>query len=115
MRGIIRAPADESDLAAATLSTLEVILNIVDCITATEALLPAAVLALRLQEFLAESLVVGLLGGFLHHNLFPVIADLEDDPFCVLAQFEVVECGYALRCNGDSERYALAIVITEVA
>lgn len=85
MRCIIRRPADERDLAPATLATFKLVLDVEDGIAAANALLAAAVLALCVQEFFAKHFKVGLLGGLLDDNLFPVVADLVDDPFDVLS------------------------------
>lgn len=106
MRRIVWRPADESDLAPASLTALELVLDVEYGITAANALLAAAVLALRVEQLLAEDVEVGLLGSLLNDNLFPVVADLVDDPFDILAKLQLVESLDALRRNGDTgERY----------
>ena len=51
------------------------------------------------EQLLAEDVKVGLLGSLLDDNLFPVVADLVDNPFDVLAKLELVEGADALRRN----------------
>lgn len=102
MSGIIGHPADEGDLAALALAAGSVVLDVVHGVTATNALVALAVLALGAEELLAESLVVGLAGLLLDNNLLPVIGDLEDDPLEALAELELVEGLDALGSDGDT-------------
>jgi len=102
LRRIIRAPADKGDLVARTLTRLQLILDVEDGISTTDSLLAASVLALCVQELVTESVVVGVCGGLLNDNLFPVIADLVDDPFDILAELELVERADALGGYGDT-------------
>lgn len=82
---VIGAPADEGDLGAGALSALELIRDIVDGVAAADALLALLVLALGVDELLAEGGPVVLLGCLLNYNLFPVVANLVDDVLGVLA------------------------------
>jgi len=102
LRCIIRAPADKGDLVARALARLQLILDVEDGVAATDALLTAAVLALCVQELVAEFVVVGLCGRLLNDNLFPVVADFVDDPFDILAELELVERANALGGYGDT-------------
>ena len=79
-----------------------VVLDIVDGVSATDALVSSSVLALCVEELLAEDGVVGLSGRVLDDDLLPVVRDLVDDPLGRLAELEVVECGDALGCNGNT-------------
>lgn len=94
--GIVRCPADKGDLAPRALTTVKLVLDIEDGIAATNALLAAAVLALGVEQLLAEHVKVCLLGRLLDNNLFPVVADLVDYPLDVLAELELVEGADAL-------------------
>lgn len=96
---IVGCPADEGDLAPGALARVELVLDIEHGITATNALLALAVLALCVQKLLAEGIEVGLLGSLLNDNLFPVVADLVDNPLDVLAELELVEGADALGCD----------------
>jgi len=73
-----------------------VVLDVVDGVSATDALVASSVLALCVEELLAEDGVVGLGRRVLDDNLLPVIRDLVDDPLGRLAELEVVECSDAL-------------------
>jgi hypothetical protein len=99
---IIRGPRDEGDLGACALTTVELVLDIEDGVTTANALLALAVLALGVQELLAEDVEVGLLGCLLNNNLLPVVADLVDDPLDVLAELELVEGADALGRDRDT-------------
>ena len=79
-----------------------VVFDIVDGISATDALVASSVLALCVEELLAEDGVVGLSGRVLDDNLLPVVRDLVDDPLGRLAELEVVECSDALGCDGNT-------------
>lgn len=105
LRRIIWRPADECDLAPGALARLELVLDIEYSIAAANALLALAVLALRVEQLLAENIKVGFLGRLLDDNLFPVVADLVDDPLDVLAELELVERADALGCYGDTALY----------
>jgi citrate lyase beta subunit len=96
LRRIIRAPADESDLVARALTRLQLIFDIEDGIATTDSLLAASVLALCIQELVAECVVVRVFGCLLNDDLFPVVANLVDDPFDILAELELVERANAL-------------------
>lgn len=109
LRRIIWYPADEGNLAPGTLAGVELVLDIEDGVATANALLAPAVLALCAEQLLAESVKVGFLGGLLNDNLLPVVADLVDDPFDVLAKLELVEGADALRCYGDTK-----VVLVEV-
>jgi hypothetical protein len=102
LRRIIRRPADECDLAPGALTALELVLNVEDGVAAADALLALAVLALCAQQLLAEHVKVGFLGRLLDDNLLPVVADLVDDPFDVLAELQLVEGADALGRDGDT-------------
>lgn len=99
---IIRAPADEGDFAPGSLAALELVADIEDGVTATNALLTAAVLGFGVDQLLTELRPVAVFGGLLDYNLLPVIADLVDDVFDVLSELELVECADALRGDGDT-------------
>jgi hypothetical protein len=103
LRRIIGYPADECNLAPGALSGVELVLDIENGIATANTLLALAVLALCVQELLTESVEVGFLRGLLDDNLFPVIADLVDDPFNVLAELELVEGADALGSDGDTD------------
>jgi len=102
LRRIIRYPADEGNFVPGALARVELVLDIEYGITAADALLALAVFALCVQELLAEDLEVGLLGALLNDNLFPVVADLVDDPLDVLSELELVEGADALRADGNT-------------
>jgi hypothetical protein len=102
LRRIIRYPADEGNLVPGTLARLELVLDIENGIATANALLALSVFALCVQELLAEDLEVGLLRALLNDNLFPVIADLINDPFDVFAELELVEGADALGVYGDT-------------
>lgn len=108
MRRIIGGPRDESDLGASALTILKLVLDVEDSVTAANALLALAVLALGVEELLAEDRPVSLLGCLLNNNLLPVVADLVDDPLGVLAELELVEGADALGCDGNTAVVALA-------
>lgn len=103
MRRIVGHPADEGDLAALALAAGSVVLDVVDGVAAANALDTLAILALGVDQLLAESVVVGLGGGLLDDDLLPVIGDLEDDPLQALAELELVEGSDALGSDGDTE------------
>ena len=102
MRSIIRCPADKGNLAPRALATVKVVLDIKDGIAATNALLAAAVLALGVEQLLAEDVKVCLLRCLLDNDLFPVVADLVDYPLDVLAELELIEGANALGRDGDT-------------
>jgi hypothetical protein len=94
---IIWRPADECDLAPGALARVELVLDIEHSVATANALLALAVFALCVEELLAEGVEVCFLGRLLNDNLFPVVADLVDNPFDVLAELELVEGADALR------------------
>ena len=102
LRRIIWRPADESDLAPGAFSALELVLDVENGVATANALLAAAVLALGVEQLLTEDVKVGLLGSLLDDNLFPVVADLVDDPLDILAELELVEGADALGGDGDT-------------
>jgi hypothetical protein len=102
LRRIIWAPRNKSDLGPRSLATRQIILNIVDSIATADALLALAVLALGAEQFVAEHVIVGLVGRLFHHDLFPVVADLVDYPFEVFAELQLVELADAVRVYGDT-------------
>jgi hypothetical protein len=102
LRRIIWRPADKSNFAPGALSALEFVLDVEHGIATANALLAAAVLALGVEQLLTEHVKVGLLGSLLDDNLFPVVADLVDNPFDVLAELELIEGADALGGNGDT-------------
>lgn len=104
MRRIVRDVADEGDLVALALAAGSVVLDVVDGVTATNAFGTLAVLALGVDQLLAEGVVVGLGGGLLDDDLLVVIGELVDDPLGALAELEVVELLDALRSDGDTVR-----------
>lgn len=108
MRRIIGGPRDEGDLGACALAVLELVLDVEHGVTAANALLALAVLALGVEELLAEDRPVSLLGCLLDNNLLPVVADLVDDPLGVLAELELVEGADALGCDGNTGGVVLA-------
>ena len=81
------------------------VFDIVDGVSATDALVSSPILALCVEQLLAEDRVVGGGGRLLDDNLLPVIRDLVDDPLGRLAELEVVERLDALGCDRDSVRY----------
>jgi hypothetical protein len=99
LRRIIRCPADKRNLATRALAA--VVLDVEDGIATTNALLALAVFALGIEQLLAEDVEVGFLGCFLDNNLFPVVADLVDNPLDVLAKLQLVEGVDALGRYGD--------------
>jgi energy-converting hydrogenase Eha subunit B len=105
---VIGSPRDEGDLGACTLTVLELVLDVENSVTAANALLALAVLALGVEELLAEDRPVSLLGCLLNNNLLPVVADLVDDPLGVLAELELVEGADALGRDGNTGGVALA-------
>jgi hypothetical protein len=102
LRRIIGAPSNERNLGPRSLATGQIILDIVDGIATTDSLLAPAVLALGVEQLFAEHVEVGLVGRLLHHDLFPVVADLVDYPFNVFAELELVELADAVRVYGDT-------------
>ena len=108
LRRIIGGPRDEGDLGACALAVVELVLDVEDSVTAANALLALAVLALGVEELLTEDGPVSLLGGLLNDNLLPVVADLVDDPLGVLAELELVEGADALGCDGNTGGVTLA-------
>ena len=107
LRRIIGGPRDEGDLGACALTTLELVLDVENSVTAANALLALAVLALGIEELLAEDRPVSILGCLLNNNLLPVVADLVDDPLGVLAELELVEGADALGCDGNTKAMVL--------
>ncbi len=101
MRRIIRHPRNKRDLAPLALPS-SLVLDIEDRVPTANALSAGLVLALGAQQLLAEFAVVGIGGCFFNDDLFPVVADLVDDPFGALAEFQVVEGLDAFGCYGDS-------------
>jgi hypothetical protein len=79
-----------------------VVFEIVDGVSATDALVSSSVLALCVEELLTEDGVVGLGRRVLDDNLLPVVRDLVDDPLGRLAELEVVECSNALGRNRNT-------------
>lgn len=102
MRRIIGGPRDEGDLGACALTTVKLVLDVENSVTATNALLALTVLALGVEKLLAEDRPVSLLGCLLDNDLLPVVADLVDDPLDILAELELVEGADALGCDGDT-------------
>jgi hypothetical protein len=99
---IIWRPADECNLAPGTLARVKLVLDIEHGVAAANALLALAVLALGVEQLLAEGVKVCFLGRLLNDNLFPVVADLVDDPLDILAELQLVECADALGRYGDT-------------
>jgi len=104
LRRIIGAPADEGNLVSHALAALEIVLDVVDGVAAADALLASTVLALGADQLLTKDGPVILGRGLLDDDLFPVIANLVDDPLCALAQLEIVEGGDALGRDRDTAR-----------
>jgi hypothetical protein len=102
LASIIRRPTNESNLAPAPLAALQLILDIKDGVAATDSLLSAAVFALGVEQLLAEDVEVCFFRRLLDDNLLPVVADLVDYPFDVLAELELVECADAFGGDGDT-------------
>lgn len=100
MRSIIGNPRDEGDLV--TLALTGVVLDVVDGVAATDARVALPVVALGVEQLLAELLVVVVGGGLLDDNLLPVVGDLVDDPLGALAQLQVVEGGDTLGSDGNT-------------
>jgi hypothetical protein len=84
------------------LTAFELVLHVKDGVAAADALLALAVLGLCVEKLLAEFRPLALRAGLLDHDLLPVVTDLVDDPFHRLAEFELVECGYAFGRDGHS-------------
>lgn len=106
LRRIVRDVADEGDLVALALAARSIVLDVVDGVTAANALGTLAVLALGVDQLLAEGVVVGLGGGLLDDDLLVVIGKLVDDPLSALAKLEFVELLDALGSDGDTVRMA---------
>lgn len=85
LRCVIRAPRDKRNLVPRALATLEIVLDVEDGVSPTDALLAPLILGLGVEQLLAEDAVVRVLGRLFDNDLFPVVADLVDDPFGVLA------------------------------
>ena len=102
LSGIIGHPADEGDLVALSLAVRSVVLDVVDGVATANARVALAVVALGVDELLAESLVVVLAGLLLDDNLLVVIRDLVDHPLEALAELELVEGSDALGSDGDT-------------
>lgn len=111
LRRVIGSPRDEGDLGSCTLTTVKLVLNVEYGVTAANTLLALAVLALCVEELLAEDRPVSLLGCLLDDDLLPVVADLVDDPLDVLAELELVESADALRCDGDTAVVSLVNIL----
>jgi hypothetical protein len=99
---IIGRPANKRNLGPASLSTLQLVLNIEDGIPATDALIAATVVALGVEQLLAEDVEVCFFGGFLDDDFLVVVANLVDYPFDVLAELQLVERVDAVRVDGDT-------------
>lgn len=99
---IIWAPANEGDFAPRPLARLQLILDVVNGVAATNALLALAVFALGVEELLAEGRPVSFLGCLFDDNFFPVVADLIDDVLDILAKLELVEGADAFGGYGDT-------------
>jgi hypothetical protein len=102
LRRIIRAPANKRDLATRPFAALQLIAHIKHGIPAADALLALAILGFGVDQLVAERAPVALVGLLFDDNLFPVVADLVDDVFDVLAQLELVEGRDAVRVYGDT-------------
>jgi hypothetical protein len=98
---IIRNPRNKSDLAPLALAS-GLILDIKHRVPPSDALDAGLVLALGVEQLFAEFAVVSVRGGLFDDDLLPVVADLVDDPFRALAEFEVVEGLDAFGIYGDS-------------
>ena len=106
MRRIIRHPANKRNLAPLPLAR-SLILDIEDGIAPANPLDAGLVLALGVEELLAEFAVVRVGAGFFHDDLFPVVADFVDDPFGAFAEFQLVEGLDAFGGDGDSAHMLL--------
>jgi hypothetical protein len=115
LRRIIWRPADECNLAPGSLARVELVLDIEYGIAAANALFALAVFALCVEQLLTESVKVCLLGGLLNDNLFPIIADLVDNPFDVFAKLQLVEGADALGRYGNTEVVLVGLHIAEIA
>jgi len=104
LASIIRGPANEGDFVALALAALQLVLDIEDGIAATNAFVSTPVLALCRKQLLTESAVVGIGRLFFNDNLFPVVADLVDDPFQMFSKLKLVEDGDALGSDGNAGR-----------
>jgi hypothetical protein len=102
LRRIIWRPADECNLAPGALARVEFVFDVKHGIAAADALLALAVFALCVEKLLTENVKVCLLGSLLNDNLLPVVADLVDDPFDILAKLQLVEGADALGRYGDT-------------
>ena len=102
LRCIIWAPRDESNLVSGSFTTLELVLDIENGISAADTFLALLVFGLCIEQFLAEGAVVWVLRRLFDHNLFPVVADLVDDPLGVFAELKFVEGRNAFRRDGDT-------------
>jgi hypothetical protein len=108
LRRIIRHPRNKRNLAPLPFP-IGLILDVKDRVPAANALDAGLVLALGVQQLLAELAVVGVGGGFFDDDFFPVIADFVNDPFGALAEFEVVEGLDAFGGYGDSEGIVMLV------
>jgi hypothetical protein len=102
LRCIIRAPTNKRNLIPLPLPTLQLILDIKHRISSANAFLSATVLALGVDELLAEGGVVAVRGRLFDHNLLPVVADLVDDVADRLAELQLVEFRDAFGGYGDA-------------
>lgn len=107
--GVIWHPGDKGDLAALALTTIGVVLDIEDSVSATHDFLALLVLALGAEKLLAEFGVVWVGRGLLNDNLLPVVGDLVDDPLGRLAELQVVERLDTLRCDRDAVYMLLSV------
>jgi hypothetical protein len=82
---IIWDPRDEGDLVPSSLAALELVFNVEDSVAAAHALLALPVFALCVEKLFAEYAVVAVGRGLFNNDLFPIVANLEDDPFRRLA------------------------------
>ena len=99
---IIWRPADKCNLAPGALARVKFVLDIEHGVAAANALLALPILALSVEQLLAEGVKVCFLRGLLNDNLFPVVADFVDDPLDILAELQLVECADALGRYGDT-------------
>jgi len=102
LRRVIRAPSNKRNLVPRALRVLQLILDIEDGISSTDALLPATVLALCIEQLFAECRPVAFSACLFDDDFLPVVADFVDDPFCGFAEFEIVEGLDTFGRDGDS-------------
>lgn len=116
--GFVWGPGDECNLASVnaldqflrmynlsipnSFAVRKLVVEVLDCVSATNALLALLVLGLGVDKLRAELLPILALGQILNHNLGLVVGQLEDDVLYLLALLELVELGDTVLIDLDS-------------